>query len=123
VCGAIVYLFRRLSPVPLIAIALTSLLIGSAILVFAGAQLQIASAGARQEFIDFWAPSAQLLQRETAAFRGSWWEQMPVRVGNSLEFQLSDIWLWGVWRTGAVMLIGMALFKWRLVTGERSGSF
>ena len=123
VCGAIVYLFRRLSPVPLVAIALTSLIIGSGLLWYGGSQLPHAPAAARQEFIDFWAPPAQLLQRETAAFRGSWWQQMPVRVENSLEFHLSDIWLWGVWRTGAVMLIGMALFKWRVVTGERSSRF
>jgi len=123
ICGAIVYLFRRLSPVPLVAIALTSLIIGSGLLWYGGSQLPSAPEAARQEFIDFWAPSPQLLARETAAFRGGWLDEMPVRVENSLEFHTSDLWLWGVWRASAVMLIGMALFKWRVVTGERSAKF
>jgi uncharacterized protein len=46
-----------------------------------------------------------------------------VRIANSLEFQLSDIWLWGLWRAGGNMLIGMALVKWRVVTAELPQNF
>jgi uncharacterized protein len=42
---------------------------------------------------------------------------------HSLEFHTSDIWLWGIWRAGGNMLIGMALLKWQIVTGERSTAF
>lgn len=123
ICGAIVYPFCGLSARVLLTLGVMSLLIGTALLVLGGTQLPAAPPAARQEFIDFFAPSPELLRRETAAFRGGWWDQMPFRAGNSLEFQLSDIWLWGIWRAGANMLIGMALLKWRVVTGERDESF
>lgn len=34
-----------------------------------------------------------------------------------------EIWFWGLWRAGGLMLTGMALLKWRVLTGERARPF
>jgi len=120
ICGALVYPFRKLRPSILLGLGLLSLVIGSSVMVAAGVFLPQGSAEGMQEFQEFWAPTAEQLRRETLAFQGGWLAQMPVRTANSLEFQLSDIWLWGLWRAGGNMLIGMALLKWRVVTAELS---
>jgi uncharacterized membrane protein YeiB len=78
---------------------------------------------ALQEFQEFWAPTAEQLQRETQAFQGGWLAQMPERTANALEFQLTDIWVWGLWRAAGNMLIGMALLKWRVLTAELQQNF
>jgi uncharacterized protein len=57
------------------------------------------------------------------AFQGGWLAQMPVRTANALEFHLTDIWVWGVWRAAGNMLIGMALLRWRVLTAELPQNF
>jgi len=118
ICGAVVYPFRKLPPSILLGLGLLSLAIGSSIMISAGLYLPHADAASINDFQSFWAPTAEQLHRETLAFQGGWLAQMPVRAANSLEFQLSDVWLWGLWRAGGNMLIGMALLKWRVVTAE-----
>ena len=123
ICGAVVYPLRKLRPLVLLGLGLLSLAIGSSLMIAGGFYIPKGPAAAVAEFQEFWAPTAEQLQRETLAFQGGWLAQMPVRVGNALEFHTSDIWLWGLWRAGGNMLIGMALLKWRVITAELQQNF
>jgi uncharacterized protein len=122
VCGAIVYPLRRLRPATLFALGLLSLIIGSSVMIAAGMFLPSGPPAVAAEFRAFWAPSPERLLAETAAFQGGWLTQMSMRATHALDFQTSVMWTWGIWRAGGNMLIGMALFKWGVVTGERSQS-
>jgi uncharacterized protein len=123
ICGAILYPFRRLRPMVLLTLGLLSLAIGSSLMIAGGFYIPRGPAEAVNEFQQFWAPTAEQLQRETLAFQGGWLAQMPERAAHALDFHLSDIWLWGIWRAGGNMLIGMALVKWRVVTAELPQNF
>jgi len=123
ICGALVYPFRKLRPFLLLALGLLLLGIGSSLMIAAGFYLPQGTPDAIKDFQSFWAPTAEQLQRETAAYQGGWLAQMPVRVEGSMEFHLLDIWVWGIWRAGGNMLIGMALLKWRVVTAELQQNF
>jgi uncharacterized protein len=129
ICGALVYPFRKLRPMVLLALGLLLLGIGSSLMVWAAFALpqgyadMTNGAEALQEFQEFWAPTAEQLQREVLAFQGGWLAQMPVRTANALEFHLTDIWVWGVWRAAGNMLIGMALLRWRVLTAELPQNF
>jgi uncharacterized protein len=118
ICGMIVYPFRNLRPLLQLALGLLSLAIGSSLMVAGGFLIPQGPAEAIADFQAFWAPTAEQLQRETLAFQGGYLAHLPVRAEHALEFHLSDIWLWGVWRASGNMLIGMALFKWKALTGE-----
>jgi uncharacterized protein len=48
---------------------------------------------------------------------------MAHRVPSSLVFQTLIFFIWTGWRAGGLMLIGMALFKWGVLTAERSNRF
>lgn len=123
ICGAIVYPLRRLRPALLLTFGLLSLAIGSSLMVSGGIFIPMGPPEAILDFQEFWAPTSAQLARETAAFQGAWLAQLTERAAHAFEFHTSDIWVWGIWRAGGNMLIGMALLKWQIVTGERSKPF
>ena len=125
VCGSVVFLFRKLRPAILLGLGIVVLSVESALMLGSGAMLSSASAPpeAVQEIHDFWTPSAALLQEEIAAFQGGWLAQMPKRFQYALDFHSFEMWIWGIWRAGGLMLIGMALFKWGVLTAERHRDF
>jgi uncharacterized protein len=123
ICGAVVYPFRRLGPAALLALGLLVLVIGSSLMVAAGIFIPTGPVEEVREFTGFWAPTETQLAAETAAYQGGWLAQMSFRAASSWEFQVAYILWWGLWRASGNMLIGMALLKWGVVTGERSEDF
>ncbi len=123
-CGLWVYPARHLAP--------RRLLIFGAILLAIGSFLSIAS-GLSMRFWppehlrllteDFWSPPPARIQQEIAAFRGGWLTQLPWRAAFAFEFHTFDIWFWGIWRATGLMLIGMALYKSRVLTGEQPPAY
>ena len=60
---------------------------------------------------------------EKAAYRGSWLEQMPKRMETAIGLQ-TFIFLFNLgWHITGLMLVGMALYKNKVLTAERSRSF
>ncbi len=72
---------------------------------------------------DLWLPPQEELAAEVAAYRGGWLDQMPKRVKVALEFHVFVMWIWGIWRAGGLMLVGMALYKWGVFDARRSSAF
>ena len=60
---------------------------------------------------------------ETAAYRGGWLAQMDARVPASVFHQTFLILIWYGWRVVGLMMAGMALFKWGVLSAERSDRF
>jgi uncharacterized protein len=123
VCGMLVYPARRLSARTLLALGLGALAVGSSIALAAGLTMDAWPPEAVRDFTDSWSPPADQVAAETAAFQGGWMSQLPWRAAYSLESQTSDIFFWGIWRAGGLMLAGMALLKWGVLTGKRRPAF
>ncbi|ELZ29405.1 DUF418 domain-containing protein [Halorubrum distributum] len=70
-----------------------------------------------------WLPSEAAIRQEVAAYRGGWLDQMSHRVDSSFQRQTSGFIGSSFWRVGGVMLLGMALYKRGVLTGERSTAF
>ncbi|TKX75096.1 DUF418 domain-containing protein [Halorubrum sp. GN11_10-6_MGM] len=70
-----------------------------------------------------WLPSEAAIRQEVATYRGGWLEQMSHRVDSSFQRQTSGFIGSSFWRVGGVMLLGMALYKRGVLTGERSTAF
>jgi uncharacterized protein len=68
-------------------------------------------------------PSAEALRALVERFRGNWLSATGHRVQLALWSQVFMIPLWGIWRAGGLMLIGMALLKWRVLDGSRPARF
>lgn len=68
-----------------------------------------------------WAPSADAIANETAAFTGNWLAQMPYRVGLAFHFETDTFLAWGFWRISGLMLLGLALYRSGFLKGKLSG--
>lgn len=66
-----------------------------------------------------WAPSPELLDAETAGFRGGSGEQLAVRAPIAFALQTSALPGMLLWRAGGLMLVGMALYRLGVLAAAR----
>ncbi len=122
-CGFWVYWLRRLRPGWQMALGILVVSIFSLILLVTGLTMQFAPPETQQEWRADWRPAAETIADEVASYRSGWLEQMNARVPTTFEFQTFGFLFWGLWRAGGLMLMGMALYRWVVLTGGRSGRF
>jgi uncharacterized protein len=123
IVGMVVYWARRWRPSVLMTVGIVLLFVP--VLIFGGVQLffDFYPPETIQEFWDAWRPSEQLVEWELGVYRGGYWGQMEHRAKTSLELQTLVLMIWFAWRVGGLMLMGMALFKWKILGAYRSPSF
>jgi uncharacterized protein len=123
VCGMLLYPLRHLRPRTLIVLGLAVLSLQSLLMIGAGLSIGRWPPEAIAAYREFWSPDPAMLTGEIEAFRGGWLAQMPVRAAYSFDFHAFDMWTADVWRASGLMLLGMALFKLAVLSGERARSF
>jgi len=144
--GMIVYPFRKARPRILIAVACAilpmTLLINFASSFYvedlqsevveiqgvesAGAELDEAQREKLQEWNEirpFFAPSDAEIQEDVQAHKGSYAEVLAHRVPFVAFMQVNLTLVMIIWRVGGLMLVGMALMKLGVLSGERSTRF
>jgi uncharacterized protein len=112
-CGALVFLHRDLSPARLIVAGVVFLAIApllSSVVAWTSPEL-VAHAAVLE--------SPETIARELAAYRGGWLVQQGHRAPTAWEFQTSYLVFRGVWQASGLMLVGMGLFRLKVLTGER----
>lgn len=123
ICGFIVYIFRKLSPKWLVLIGIVLFAIPSAIQIFGQASLAYMPSEQLVDMTQSWQPDSQMVADEVVAFQGGWLTQMEYRVADSLEMHTFIFLIYMGWRICGLMLFGMALFKWGVLTAQRSKQF
>ncbi len=123
VCGFIVYWFRNLQPKWLILLGILALAVHAAIMTMGALSLQYAPPEISAELTADWQPPQALVDAEVAAYLGSWSQQFAARAAESASVHTGGLFLWAIWRAGGLMLIGMALYKWGVLTGRRDKRF
>lgn len=122
-CALSVFWFRKLSPFKLLFIGILMIAMGSLISLFLGWSLPQWPAESHEEIMAMWAPAPESIEHELAVYRGGWIQQIPHRAQSSFFFHTIAFLTWGYWRAGGLMLVGMALFKWGVLTAQRSLRF
>jgi len=144
--GMIIFLFREAPPRTLIAIAVVILPV-TLLINFASSFYiedlqsqaveiqQIESAGevldeSQQKKLDEWnemrplfAPGDAEIQEDVQAYKGSYSDALAQRVPFVAFMQVNLTLVFVIWRVGGLMLIGMALMKLGILSGERSTHF
>ena len=123
ICGLVVYLFRKLSPRKLLVLGLLTIAVSSALFLFFGWSMQFWPPEALEELTQDWQPTPERTAEEVAIYQGGWLEQMNHRVPKSFEFETFVFLIWGFWRAGGLMLVGMGLYKVGVFTLKRSAGF
>ncbi|NIM12038.1 MAG: DUF418 domain-containing protein [Candidatus Aminicenantes bacterium] len=122
-CGLLVYLFRNLSPKKLLIIGLVGICLCSGILGLVEWSLPHWPQEMLEQQLENWQPGEEAIANEIAIYQGGWWKQMEHRVPFTLGFQISSFLIFMLWSAGGLMLIGMAFFKWGILSAKKSKAF
>jgi uncharacterized protein len=124
ICGLVAYPFRRLKPRRLLVIGIIVMAIGSGLTVMSGWSMQFwgdeAVASMEQSA---WRPNPAQISSEVNAYRSGWLGQMPKRAQDALMDETFTVAFYFFWRAAGLMLVGMALYKWGVITASRSTRF
>lgn len=119
VCACLLYPLRNKPVRTLIKLSVFFLAISSILYLLTGLGLQSMSGDEiAAEIMPQWRPTTEQMQAELAAYQGGWISQMAMRVPMTQEMQGLAMLMWGFWRAGALMLLGMALFRTDIITGR-----
>lgn len=75
------------------------------------------------EMLQSWQPNGDAINEEIAIYQGSYSDQLKDRMGKVVTFQTFGLLIYTFWRSGGLMLIGMALYKNGFLTGQLSNRF
>ncbi|MEM7454393.1 MAG: DUF418 domain-containing protein [Planctomycetota bacterium] len=123
VCGMIVYWCKRFTPFWLTFTGVLLLLVPAAL--FAFFQLTIGYMPEEQvvQMTADWTPNQKAIDTEVATYSGSWLTQMEYRPFVALMMETFIFGILFFWRASGMMLLGMALFKWKVLNASRSTGF
>ena len=124
ICSCFVYFFRKLSPRKLLIFGLIILSIHSVIYLFISYSLEFMPDEAFKELkYSFWSPNSESITNEINAITGSLSEQLRYNFEAALGLQIFGSLMQMFWRASGLMLIGMALFKWDILTAVKNKNF
>ncbi len=123
-CGSAVFWFRNLSPRVLWVTGLLCFSVASGVSILTGLSIPFwPPKDVLQMQQEVWQPGAAEIQKEIATYLQPWIQQLPLRSKEAFFIETFVFLFLFVWRCSGLMLIGMALFKQGVLTGERSKSF
>jgi len=122
-CGYLVFLFRNNDARKLIRFSAVFFTIPILFTLFSGLTISLWDTSAYTQSMESWLPAAESVKSETAAFTGTWFEQFSIRAYYQMVIQIYIFFMHTLWRAFSMMLLGMALFKSGVLTGEKSRVF
>ncbi len=121
ICGMAAFLFRRRGVVLLVIVGFVLLCIASLFMLGFPSFMEHMPPEELQEMQTMWAPSPEAIQVEEEAYRGGYFEHLPVRFKSWT--QMFGFLIFFGWRILGVMLLGMALFKSGVFSAAKSKGF
>ncbi|MDQ3190530.1 MAG: DUF418 domain-containing protein [Bacteroidota bacterium] len=122
-CGMLLYLFRNKKPETLLIFSTLFFVIPVLLNLFTFYSIKHWPQDVYNENMASWLPSTAQISAETANMKAGWLDQMGERAKNSF-FMQTFLFFWLMfWRATSMMLLGMALFKWGVLSASRSNNF
>ncbi len=122
-CSFIVYPLRKLSPRKLLITGLLIVSVPSFLNGLFQFSLPFMPASELQDLRLDWAPTNELIEQEITAFTDSISSQIKINSQQALFLETFVFFIQFLWRAGGLMLVGMALYRWGVLSAERSRSF
>jgi uncharacterized protein len=119
----LVYLFRKASPRRLFVAGLIVIAVPSLLYLFFQWSIPYWPPEALESNVATWRPGPEAVAAEVSGYRGGWVRQMDARVPASIFHQTFLILIWYGWRVVGLMIVGMALFRWGVLSAERTKRF
>ncbi|NNK87289.1 MAG: DUF418 domain-containing protein [Flavobacteriaceae bacterium] len=123
ICGFIVYMMRKWKPKTLLIIGILIIAMHTLIYGFFGSTMQFWPEESLEMAKLSWIPSEEYMQQEIAEVTGSLSQQIAHNSAGALMLETMVFFMIFLWRAGGLMLVGMALYKWGVLTAKRSQAF
>jgi uncharacterized protein len=121
ICAFVIYPLRNSSLRRLFVLSLIFLSIPSLFYLLTGFSLPyIPPEIIQQDFMPIWNPDQTLITAEITAYQGSWLEQLSVRAPAAFQMQTFLLIMGTFWRSAGMMLLGMALYRLGILSGQAS---
>lgn len=111
ICGALAFLFRKLSPWVLLALGLILFLIPSFNYWLFGSSMEMWPPEAKENLNLSWMPPQAAIDKEVTALTGGWSSELEWRIPETFKMQTFVFLIMLGWRALSMMLVGMSLFK------------
>lgn len=122
-CAFFVYLFRKARPVTLLIVGMLFVSVHTLFYWFFGTTMEFWPEEGLEQARLSWIPGLEVIQNEIAAVTGSLGEQIGHNSSSATFLETFVFLSIFLWRAGGLMLVGMGLYKWGVLTGKRSKSF
>lgn len=122
-CGMFVFLFRNKRPFTLLRIGFALFLVPMLLNLFFAWSIPFWPEETLNFTKESWMPSVDGIRHQLAVYRGGWRDQMELRVPGSMFMQTGYFFMESFWQVSALMLLGMALYQWEILSGGRSRRF
>ncbi len=123
ICSLVLFFFRNLSARRQIIIGCTFVVIPSLLYLFFAWSMSFWPPESLQFSMNSWKPAIDMINLELSAYQDSWIDQFQHRIPAAQFLQTQYFLMNHGWRAGGLMLIGMALYKWKVLTAGRSNAF
>ncbi len=122
--GMVLYGLRHRAPATLVVLGILLLSVHMGLMLFFGWLLPLAPMEIQDEIAAaVFQPGPEALAADIGIYQGTYGAQVRYRWQEGAWTLLFNLVLWGPWRAGGLMLIGMAAWKWGVLTAERSDRF
>ena len=117
ICGSLVFFFRKKSIRTLFIMAVILFLVPISLnfMTYYGMPKD-----ALESTFAFFYPSTEQIALETKIMQGSYLDQMPLRLENAIGLQTIVFMIEIFWRTSAMMLLGMILYRKGILSADKS---
>ena len=120
ICGSLVFFFRKKSIRTLFIIAVILFLVPISLNFMT---YYVMPKDALESTFTFFYPSTEQIALQTKIMQGSYLEQMPLRLEIALELQTFVFMNEIFWRTSAMMLLGMILYRKGILSADKSTAY
>ncbi len=121
--GMIAYLFRKKTPKTLLIVGMSLIVVPFLLSTFFNWSMTYWPEESIQHTLKQWNPDKEVIINDLLIYRGSWTDQMENRIPIALTVQTFVFFMYSLWRVWGLMLIGMALYKLKVLTASRSSKF
>ena len=120
ICGSLVFFFRKKSIRTLFIMAVILFLVPISLnfMTYYGMPKD-----ALESTFAFFYPSTEQIALETKIMQGSYLDQMPLRLENAIGLQTIVFMIEIFWRTSAMMLLGMILYRKGILSADKSTAY
>ncbi|MEN8202088.1 MAG: DUF418 domain-containing protein [Bacteroidota bacterium] len=122
-CGMLIFLFRKKQALSLIWMGFGFFMVPLILDNLFAWSIPYWPEEAIESTLHSWSPDSESLAHELEAMRGAWQDRMGIRVPATIFMQTGYFMMGSFWRVMSMMLLGMALFKWKILSALRPDSF